>query len=1517
MEFRDWMNSIHVPLILTSTSSEAERLCWKNGLSLSNLLNAFTCLENLNVPIRNPVSSSQPMHLTKFRFRFVDAVEFDDNLNDGENQELLSQRFGAAVNDIMDRHGGHHQPTDLPAVYQAEDVPVFLEALGFDPLPWYSKIKDELISTLRHEDATGSMLNCPAAMVFIVSSKEANPIQKLHDLKQLSNLPQAFQNGYYNAEKIKQYHIILHDEVEARTFDPRMLARQFHTSFGQGTFQIVRLNSLPIDSLNANQYDLWTSCPHVNLTRDRHTAIEERYPRAHPTTFGCCLTSEDIGQLRSFVWDFGVYLVLPALEARLIQLNETVSSVKKGVKNVLKSWWRKPKESINTAVNNSNTTISGSNSITSGSGSSSSRNYNTVSNIVYRHDSIEAQTRFLADTGFLLGDYEFALSTYRLVREDYKTDKNMMHYAGVNEMIAICYALTSGASHSSPMSPMSTLASAPASLLMDASGYMMNSLVNVIDVTIRAYIEVIQKQDQQREPHLRSIVPQLLAIRCIMFASEIYRSFQQMDLATSIIVSGTTQLHVTSTSFDICKALLMERAALCDLQQSQHPKFRKFAFRMTLAGNYYLSLVPQQPHDASRCYHYARAVHEYSGWQSIENFLDYNFAQYAFQCQHDRDQAIELYLKLISNGHFQKQVFAEFDNILTLQESTNPLLVPEFGIPVIQDKTLRVCRHYNAFRTQPRIYSLQVEKEWQKIKDGMTEEEEFQMEKDRQKQIENNTFSWTESVQQVLHEQHKNGSRNHRRRKSKAMLAEHQAHFCVIGETLFFRFCIKNPLTQATTIESLHLYGEFIPSEANDSTESSSKTVVEIPSDKVGHFDNYLEIERLDLNFEPNEERVVQLSITARESGEFHIIGCRWFTLFQHRVMSEHVFHIAGPLLQKKREQRALRLRAPNDILKGTIGRTMPWLGIRLHNPIHDHAEKSNMVGKQENEDDEVVLSMFRDETKWIELELENRGNATLTGLLIKSTLPCIAFGDEVNVEAIGMNGTCFYVHRKLKAGASVVLPVCIRGMTSKHEDEQDFTNLRLVFRYGKDHGDGEDDEKRIHKGDDVDDDQVRYVHFTIKIALRSSLGLNSVCKPSFSHSRDYIFGMMIENYIRTSGSPKKNPQHQPRYIIQLDRVLFLSQHYRIEAFPSLENSSGSNATKNYDIEWKEQNSQYFRVYPSTSTEDKTSRQNYPHCTNLPLSSPSAALPRSSLQLLLFERAFEELSECKKKYFKHLRQQNLEQGGGMRSIQSVRRDRAEDSTAATPSSVNSAVTVTTHDPLRPFLTPLSMEKLWHSTDRVNAIVCWSIHEHTPSKEPNNHNNASRVVATGQSHFPSILMKQPKTTNQCPLTLVVHFQPQIKLRSNELLGKGVYYVELPVDITVRNNTTLRTSDEGSTTLSEEVSYTFEIFCPEDHEEELDTRHTSASPPSKAGVQAKPSRIAWIGCTRSSQQMLQSGESKTFSVTASFTSPGIYDLNRFHFSIHAESKKSPSSTAKEQTKFIFPVQYLVEVLPPNGP
>jgi trafficking protein particle complex subunit 8 len=111
-------------------------------------------------------------------------------------------------------------------------------------------------------------------------------------------------------------------------------------------------------------------------------------------------------------------------------------STRKGVRNVLKSWWRKP------GTNPGSSGVNGSSgesqygpssgglaaATPSSGGYSTGDRYNSDSYAVqYPHDSIQSCIRLLADSTFIMQDYDTAYSMYRMARDDFKVNVHMFN----------------------------------------------------------------------------------------------------------------------------------------------------------------------------------------------------------------------------------------------------------------------------------------------------------------------------------------------------------------------------------------------------------------------------------------------------------------------------------------------------------------------------------------------------------------------------------------------------------------------------------------------------------------------------------------------------------------------------------------------------------------------------------------------------------------------------------------------------------------------------------------------------------------------------------------------------------------------------------------------------------------------------------------------------------------------------------------------------------------------------------
>ncbi|KAE9138746.1 hypothetical protein PF010_g826 [Phytophthora fragariae] len=725
-----WVEDTFAPVVLTCSTSEAERIAQKNNLSIADLLNGFSRLEDADTPLR---SVTHPIQLARFNFRFLSASQFHSlGLNEGTEQ----------LNTSIKRYPPPHNAAsavelDIPRVSSVDDVPTYLRVVGADadegssdPMPWYSSFKHTLMDTFRCEEF--SLLWHPVAMLVVVSSTDPNPRHSFEELTAPKNLPAPFQQGLYDAMLVPKFYVVVHDvlETEGTSIDPDAILRSLNVTTVNGA--VLKINSLPVEEAPVpSQFaTLWTENPYVRPPLFPHEM--ETFQQVSDGV-GTLLSRDDVAQIKAFVRDFGLRFMLSSLEGRIFQLNEVVSAMKKGVKNVFKSWLRKPKD-----LRPSNAAASG--------------------GVTYKCDSIESQTRLLADTAFLVRDYELALQMYRLVRDDFKSDKSVFHCANVNEMIAICLLLTKG-------SPM--------------------QMTNALDSANAIYAKT------------PSALTQRLAIRTAVIAGEIYHTLSKSGLFTDYMDNASAALIRGSTMEQgICAAVLMERAALCDLR-ARLPKFRKYGFRMVMAGHVYDSLGHEQ--HSARCYSLARAIYDCSGWFLVEDHINFMLAQQANKLD-DRMASINLFLKLIGTGRNsasqQEAMLYDFglmvkDFLATDRADASPssfsrggpilikngdgsakkLLVSDLCMPELDDKSTVVFASTNAFGIDRSI-------------DGNHSEAE----------------TWQELSEHI--------DKQNRLHRKKNVAIQNPENY-VLGEQIYVEFVMKNALSCAVDVEDIHLFGKF------------------------------------------------------------------------------------------------------------------------------------------------------------------------------------------------------------------------------------------------------------------------------------------------------------------------------------------------------------------------------------------------------------------------------------------------------------------------------------------------------------------------------------------------------------------------------------------------------------------------------------------------------------------------------------------------------------------------------------
>ena len=116
----------------------------------------------------------------------------------------------------------------------------------------------------------------------------------------------------------------------------------------------------------------------------------------NPTARGVYLSPDDLMSIKTFVARLVQDGVVPVITRKMEELHAHIASMKKGLKNALKSWWRKPRESPPVQ------------------GKSKSWTQGVQATVQYPYASIEGEIRLLADLAFMVKVSYDTQQNYRL-----------------------------------------------------------------------------------------------------------------------------------------------------------------------------------------------------------------------------------------------------------------------------------------------------------------------------------------------------------------------------------------------------------------------------------------------------------------------------------------------------------------------------------------------------------------------------------------------------------------------------------------------------------------------------------------------------------------------------------------------------------------------------------------------------------------------------------------------------------------------------------------------------------------------------------------------------------------------------------------------------------------------------------------------------------------------------------------------------------------------------------------------
>lgn len=570
---------------------------------------------------------------------------------------LRNSRVVQPVDNGGEDNSNHHHEQPFPprseeALESCADAAI---ALAVSPTsPWLLRFRHTLdcaTDGMHHE-----MLCNPSVVILAACTSEYSYVNCLAELANVHHLPRPYHDGRYDPNGLRREFLLLHDITNGpKEFDEARALSQMRERFGYGCCSVLKINSLvprpvPISDgyFNADEDAVWESAgpssPFVqNTLSGEYQSSLGKVQNTSPVR-GACLSPSDKRAIRRYVANMTATGLVPAIERRIAHLNTAVSNAKKGVKNVIKSFWRKPKENLLAGVSGINENSGGGTGRSNGGDGNQNLDLSSV-NAKYRFDSIESQTRLLADTLFLMRDYEAALSAYRLVKDDYKLDKAHLHYASVQEMMVLCmYCLDPSG----------------------REGRYSSDVHHSIETALYSYTRA---SDEQKESDANSGARPAKAPYAIRLATRFCLAVSSARSLCDGKHMEIADLLASASSHEtpLGAAILLEHSSSHYYRAGM---LRKFAFHMLMAGHMFRS-AGQERH-AFRCFAASLYVYHCERWGELRSHIRSALAAQLYGMERFA-LSMQFYVMLMSGGRVSIRSQAKFvKNVVNICKDYRP-----------------------------------------------------------------------------------------------------------------------------------------------------------------------------------------------------------------------------------------------------------------------------------------------------------------------------------------------------------------------------------------------------------------------------------------------------------------------------------------------------------------------------------------------------------------------------------------------------------------------------------------------------------------------------------------------------------------------------------------------------------------------------------------------------------------------------------------------------------------------------
>lgn len=509
------------------------------------------------------------------------------------------------------------------------------------------------------------------ACVFVVAGNEESPMSELSRLVQVQHTQQhssADSKGLipshcgppkWTTPNTLKHYVLLHDVAEDDESKSTAVFNEMCSTYGMDSCQMLRIGDGAVEAdlpnvwrdreeldavLNqgvrrALQHATASAMAQQNLERKPSatsvSTISPSYAMVQPSSPSAAIngypgngqfpageehavSSADRENLRNATQKFLKDCLVPHVERLMRTLSEQLAArrglIGKSLTSGMKKWF----------------------------GGASGGNLASLASVSFTPESLEMQSRRLADLAFMFGLYSFAHSHYRSVKKDFEHSQAWLHHAAATEMAAVALYLSDNG-----ISPKQFP---------------------------RHYFEAALENQLTYSGKYTSVM------RCALNASMIFGKLSMFKEAAALLST------VANLDNDMCVAITQAHSSR-NFEQAKMT--RKAAFYRVLAGNRFMKAGLKQ--NALECYRLA--LHKYinTNWDSVEDHL----SSILSSDSSDKELAAECAVRLLRESTVQTEAnhSAFLDNFVqtltrfSAGSESDPVVLP---VPLLDVQATRV-----------------------------------------------------------------------------------------------------------------------------------------------------------------------------------------------------------------------------------------------------------------------------------------------------------------------------------------------------------------------------------------------------------------------------------------------------------------------------------------------------------------------------------------------------------------------------------------------------------------------------------------------------------------------------------------------------------------------------------------------------------------------------------------------------------------------------------------------------------